>query len=244
MQNTEMQPVNPAENGRLEEGAGKNALHLAEQFVSINGEGVTAGQLALFFRFCGCNLSCSYCDTAWANAPDCPYEEKTAEELASEAAASGIHNITLTGGEPMLQPGMQELLDALTKGTSCRIEIETNGSVALAGFRRDPGRVVYTMDYKLPDSGMEAAMCHDNFAVLQAEDTVKFVAGSRRDLERAAEVMRTYGLIGRCHLYFSPVFGRIDPAEIVDFMKEEQLNGVNLQLQLHKFIWDSNARGV
>ena len=81
MQNTEMQPVNPAENGRQEEGAGKTALHLAEQFVSINGEGVTAGQLALFFRFCGCNLSCSYCDTAWANAPDCPYEEKTAEEV-------------------------------------------------------------------------------------------------------------------------------------------------------------------
>ncbi len=217
---------------------------VAEMFASINGEGVKAGQLAYFLRFRGCNLSCSYCDTKWANEPDCPCEEMTVGELTEAVLASGIRNVTLTGGEPMLQKGMQDLLDALTEQTECRVEIETNGSVDLSGFHRDPGRVVYTMDYKLPGSGMEAHMRADNFAVLQPEDTVKFVAGSPEDLARTAEVIHKYSLTDRCHLYISPVFGRIDPADIVDFMKENQMNGVNLQLQLHKFIWDSDKRGV
>ena len=82
----------------------------------------------------------------------------------------------------------------------------------------------------------------DNFSLLTQKDTVKFVTGSLADCERALEVMKQFQLIGRCHLYFSPVFGSIDPADIVEFMKENHLNGVNLQM--HKVIWDPDRRGV
>ena len=105
-------------------------------------------------------------------------------------------------------------------------------------------RPVFTMDYKLPESGMEQAMDCGNFGYLNGDDTVKFVAGSQNDLTRALEVTEKYQLRERCHVYFSPVFGKIDPAEMVAFMKENQLNGVRLQLQLHKFIWDPEKRGV
>ena len=84
----------------------------------------------------------------------------------------------------------------------------------------------------------------ENFALLCAQDTVKFVAGSQEDLQRALEVIRTYDLTHRCHVYLSPVFGSIEPAEIVDFMQANTLNDVTLQLQMHKFIWDPNKRGV
>jgi 7-carboxy-7-deazaguanine synthase len=100
------------------------------------------------------------------------------------------------------------------------------------------------MDYKLPSSGCEGQMLTGNFSVLQAQDTVKFVSGSREDLERAAEIIEEYGLLDRCYVYFSPVFGKIEPAEIVDFMLENKLNKARIQIQMHKVIWDPNARGV
>ena len=87
-------------------------------------------------------------------------------------------------------------------------------------------------------------MCLTNFGLLKEKDTVKFVAGSIRDLERAKEIIERYGLIGRCHIYLSPVFGRIQPADMVEFMIRHKLNGVRLQLQLHKFIWHPDTRGV
>ncbi len=91
---------------------------------------------------------------------------------------------------------------------------------------------------------MENFMRTENFAILDARDTVKFVSGSLADLERALEIIRKYGLIGKCAVYISPVFGKLKPAEIVDFMLSNKLNGVNVQLQMHKFIWDPNMRGV
>ena len=100
------------------------------------------------------------------------------------------------------------------------------------------------MDYKLPSSGMEAQMNLENLALLQPQDTVKLVVGSQADLERSVELMEQYDLINRCHVYFSPVFGAIDPQEIVTFLMQYRLNGVRLQLQLHKYIWDPQARGV
>jgi 7-carboxy-7-deazaguanine synthase len=100
------------------------------------------------------------------------------------------------------------------------------------------------MDYKLPGSGMEQHMNLENFKNLKKSDTVKFVAGSRQDLERAKEVIDKNGLPGKCSVYFSPVFGRIEPREIVEFMVENKMNGVNMQLQMHKFIWEPDRKGV
>ena len=87
-------------------------------------------------------------------------------------------------------------------------------------------------------------MCKENFDLLQWRDTVKFVSGSVRDLERAREIIGEYHLTEKCHVYISPVFGKIEPAEIVDFMIKNKMNGIRLQLQLHKFIWEPNRRGV
>ena len=87
-------------------------------------------------------------------------------------------------------------------------------------------------------------MLTENFPYLTLQDAVKFVVGDKRDLLRAEEIINSYGLTDRCHVYFSPVFGKIEPAEIVEFMKERKLNSVRLQLQLHKIIWEPDMRGV
>lgn len=218
-------------------------LKVAETFISINGEGTRAGELAYFVRFKGCNLACSYCDTKWANLPDAPFTEMTAQEICSEILDSDIKNVTLTGGEPLLQNDIGELISMLTE-QGIRVEIETNGSVYLLPFTELKARPVFTMDYKLPSSKMESKMCLKNFELLNKNDTVKFVSGSINDLETALDIIERFDLIKKCHTYISPVFGSIDPADIVEWMKDKKLNGVRLQLQLHKFIWDPEKRGV
>lgn len=216
---------------------------VVEKFVSINGEGQCAGELAAFVRFQGCNLNCSYCDTSWANEKDAPYQVMTEEEICSWIQQQNVTNVTLTGGEPLLQPGMDVLLKCLSR-ENLRIEIETNGSVGLAGFVGIGENIRFTMDYKLNVSGMTEHMCVDNFALLSKKDTVKFVSGSLDDLEQAREIIEKYHLTEVCKVYISPVFGQIDPADIVDYMIEHHQNGMRLQLQLHKFIWDPQRRGV
>lgn len=220
-------------------------MRVAEKFISINGEGTRAGELAVFIRFTGCNLRCSYCDTMWANEPGCPYEEMTPEEICDYVSQTGITNVTLTGGEPLLQKDAAELIGLLMDRCGSRVEIETNGAVDLRPFAADPQhRPVFTMDYKLPSGGYESHMITENFAVLEAEDTVKFVSGSRKDLDRAGEIITEYGLLDKCHVYFSPVFGEIEPVEIVDYMLEKRMNKARIQIQMHKVIWDPEKRGV
>ena len=219
-------------------------MKVAEKFVSINGEGTRAGELSVFIRFKGCNLRCTYCDTMWANEADCPCEEMTPAQIAQYVLSSGITNVTLTGGEPLLQREIAELVGILIRDGKCRVEIETNGAADLRPLAEAPFRPVFTMDYKLPSSGCEKAMRAENFTVLGPEDTVKFVAGSAEDLARAAQIIEKYALVSRCHVYFSPVFGKIDPADIVEFMIRHRMNDVRLQIQMHKVIWDPMRRGV
>lgn len=215
---------------------------LAEHFVSINGEGQCAGELALFLRFAGCNLRCDWCDTAWACGKDAPHTVVSLSDLAKiaeDAAADGVRNVTLTGGEPLLQENIRTVMEQLC-GMGLRVEIETNGAVPLEPFIGCGA--VFTMDYKLPSSNMERFMQTENFALLHPQDTVKFVCGSKEDVLRAKEIAAQYK--PECPLYLSPVFGRIEPAEIVEIMKAERMGSFRLQLQLHKFIWDPMARGV
>jgi 7-carboxy-7-deazaguanine synthase len=217
---------------------------VVEKFVSINGEGTRAGQLAVFVRFAGCNLNCSFCDTKWANEKNVAAQKLTETEIVDYIKSTGVTNVTLTGGEPLLRDGMRELLEALRQIHGIYVEIETNGSVDIEEFRIDENFPAFTMDYKLPGSGMEQRMNLENFEKLKKSDTVKFVAGSRQDLERAKEVIDKNGLLRKCSVYFSPVFGRIEPREIVEFMVENRMNGVNMQLQMHKFIWEPDRKGV
>lgn len=214
---------------------------IVEKFLSINGEGTKAGQLAVFLRFQGCNLNCGYCDTKWANEKEAPFVLMEEEELVSYVLEQNVQNVTLTGGEPLLQKGIESLIQSLLQ-KNMLIEIETNGSIEIAPFQKK--NVILTMDYKLPSSGMEQCMKLENMELLRKEDTVKFVIGSTEDLETAKIIITKYGLTNRCHVYFSPVFGQIEPVEIVQFMEKYRLNGVNFQLQLHKFIWEPDKRGV
>ncbi len=217
---------------------------VVEIFESINGEGMRAGELAVFVRMRGCNLHCSYCDTAWACEDVAPAKGMTEEEICQRILETGIKNVTLTGGEPLLQENIGLLLRRLAEEKTLRVEIETNGSVDISPYRQMPHPPVFTLDYKLPGSGMEAGMCLDNLESVTAQDTVKFVVSDDRDLTRATEIIEKYRLSDRCHVIFSAVFDRIEPAHIVSFMRTYCLNNVRLQLQMHKYIWDPEKRGV
>lgn len=217
---------------------------IVELFASINGEGAKSGQLAIFVRFKGCNLRCSYCDTAWANEETAKFKWMSASQIYDIIKKSGFKNVTLTGGEPLIQKGIENLIDCLQKDGDLRIEVETNGSVSIEKWQAHSERLSFTLDYKSPGSGMQQHMELDNFQYVREKDTVKFVCGSREDLLQAEKIIRTYQLQGRCHVILSPVYGQIELAEMVEFMKEKTLNDVNLQLQLHKVIWDPNERGV
>lgn len=216
---------------------------VVEKFVSINGEGQKAGEIAAFIRMRGCNLSCNYCDTSWANTSDCPCEFLSAGELIAWLKKNSVKNVTLTGGEPLLTEGISSLIESLgTEGFF--VEIETNGSVALDSFHTLAHRPAFTMDYKCPDSGMEKAMHTENFSLLIPDDTVKFVVSSIADLEKAREICEQYNIAQHCPIFLSPVFGRIEPKEIVEYMIEYHWNEARLQLQMHKFIWPPEQRGV
>ncbi|MCF2612409.1 MULTISPECIES: putative 7-carboxy-7-deazaguanine synthase QueE [Fusobacterium] len=217
---------------------------VVEIFESINGEGKKAGQLALFIRFQKCNLNCSYCDTKWANSDDSPYTLMNLEELYKKVVESGIKNVTITGGEPLLQENIEIFLKKLAENPEINVEIETNGSINLKRFGEIKNAPSFTMDYKLPKSNMEKFMDLENFKYLKEKDTVKFVVSNIDDLERAREIIEKYSLVEKCAVYISPVFGKIELSSMVDFMKKYKMNGVNMQLQIHKIIWDPETKGV
>lgn len=219
-------------------------MKVVEKFVSINGEGSKAGQLAVFIRFAGCNLDCVYCDTKWANEKDVSYSEMSKEEIYEYIKNTGVKNITVTGGEPLLQDGIYEFLEYFSLDKELFVEIETNGSVDISLFKKIDNTPSFTMDYKLDYSNMENKMFLDNLKNLDKRDVIKFVSGSQKDLEILKNIVEKYNLIERTKVYVSPVFGAIEPSVIVDWMIDNNLNGMNLQIQMHKIIWDPEKKGV
>lgn len=217
---------------------------VVEHFVSINGESKKAGELALFIRFKGCNLECSYCDTMWANEEDCKYTSMTKEEIYNIIKESKVKNVTLTGGEPLIQKDIDKLLAFICKDKSVSVEIETNGTVDIEPFAKIENPPSFTIDYKLPSSGMDKFMKTSSYELLKKSDVVKFVAGTKKDLDVAVNIINKFDLTNKCHVYLSPSYDEITPAQIVDYMKEHNLNNIKLQLQMHKFIWDPKEKGV
>ena len=216
-------------------------MQVIEKFVSINGEGLRQGELACFIRFAGCNLRCSYCDTKYSFENPIIVNESV-EEIINWVQKQNVKNITLTGGEPLLQKDIEELIIKLSN-LNYLIEIETNGSIDIKRLA-DIKNVSLTLDYKLPISLMENKMNLDNYKYIDKEDSVKFVCGTEEDLNKALEIMNKYDLINVTNCLISPVFNMIKLERIVEFMIEHNLNGVKYCLQIHKFIWDPNKRGV
>jgi 7-carboxy-7-deazaguanine synthase len=212
-------------------------FNVVEKFVSIEGEGIRSGYPAVFVRFAGCNLSCSWCDTKYAN-ENPQYEQIGIDALLDFILSTGIKRVTLTGGEPLIQPHIYILIDRLIY-EGFEVNIETNGSVSIKHVPRD---AIITMDYKCPSSGMEDRMIVDNISLLGQKDVLKFVVGTYEDLKTAERIIKTFK--PRCNIFFSPVFGKIEPREIVKFVLENGLFEARVQLQLHKIIWSENTRGV
>lgn len=218
---------------------------VVEKFISINGEGKNAGKLAAFIRFKGCNLTCSYCDTMWANQANTPYEELDSRKIIEYIIDSGVKYVTLTGGEPLLQEGIGELIEELSKVDDVDVEIETNGSVSIEPFLKVSGkRPSFTVDYKSISSDMNQSMFIDNFYMMGKDDTLKFVVGDRSDLEDFYNQIMEHNLTDRTNVYLSPIFDNIEPKDIVEFMKDRNLVDVTFQIQLHKVIWDPSEKGV
>lgn len=222
-------------------------FNVIEKFISVDGEGPTAGELATFIRFQGCNLRCSYCDTkySWDEESLRNIEVLSAKEIYDYIKSTKVKNVTLTGGEPLIQKNISSLLELLNDDKDLVVHIETNGSVNIREFKEKYKNIIFILDYKSPSSNMMKQMDIENFNLIDKKDVYKFVIGSKEDINKALEIIKLYDLQNRCLVYFSPVFdSSLTMEEIVDFMKENNLNNVRLQVQLHKIIWDKEVRGV
>lgn len=219
-------------------------FNIIEKFLSIDGEGPTAGELATFIRFQGCNLRCSWCDTTYSFEKEGIKEVLSAKEIYKYIKQNNAINVTLTGGEPLIQEGIDELLGLLDKDENLKVHIETNGSVDIEPFKKKYKNIVYILDYKLPSSKMTNKMNKNNLKIVENKDIYKFVLGNMEDLKVAYGIIKEYDLDKRCLVYFSPVFGEIKLEDVIEFMKEKNLNRVRFQIQLHKIVWNKDTRGV
>lgn len=214
-----------------------------EIFSSIDGEGIRQGELATFIRFAGCNLNCSYCDTKYAQKKN-QGVEKSIDEIIETIEKTNIKNITITGGEPLLQKDILKLVERLVE-LGYNVNIETNGSVNIKPFQLT--NVIITMDYKTKSSLMMNHMNLEYIDYLRKNDVLKFVIGDKEDMKNVKDVLKQKQV--KSYIYLSPVFGKIEPSELVDFLKELNEEGFDtsktrVQIQLHKVIWDSEMRGV
>ena len=217
------------------------SMNVVELFSSIDGEGRRQGLLTTFLRLHDCNIRCSYCDTLYSYGPNSTFENINVQDVANRIEELGNYRITITGGEPLLQEvEVMELIDELAKrNENYDINIETNGTI-VPSFHRS--NTWFTYDYKTPSSLAEEYVDIDIFKVATERDIIKFVVGSLEDLDAMRRVIVTYPTKGQ--IYVSPVWGRIEGATIIDYMKAYNLQDVRFQLQIHKFIWDPNAKGV
>lgn len=226
-------------------------MKIVEIFDSIDGEGLRTGQTAAFIRLAGCNLRCSYCDTLYAlfgESEPCDYTEMTVDEVF-ERVNKAFGRITLTGGEPLLHSESVRLCNMLAD-CGCEVNIETNGAVDIESFlekisRKD--KVFFTIDFKLPSSGMTDKMLWHNFEVLRPCDVVKFVVGSDEDAQMMLDITKKLNAIynEKPHIYAGAVFGSYEPSKLVDLITgNPDLYNVVFQLQIHKVIWSPEMRGV
>src|SRR5438067_4598221 len=215
----------------------EKTLTINEIYQSIQGESTWAGERCVFVRLTFCDLRCNYCDTEYAF-----YEGKktSLKEIVDRVASFKCPLVEITGGEPLLQPNVLSLMSILCDA-GMTVLLETSGAHDIS--KVDP-HVHRIMDLKTPGSGEVEKNLWSNIDHLTNRDEVKFVMGSREDYEWAREKIGRFDLPSRCHaVLFSPIFGRIDPRQIVEWILADKLK-VRFQLQLHKFIWTPTQRGV
>jgi len=205
-----------------------------EIFLSIQGESLAAGYPTIFVRFTGCNLRCHYCDTTYAYHEG---NEMSPKEVFEEIKKLSYKRVCLTGGEPLIQKQLNKLLSLVSDYI---VTIETNGSKDLSILVLSGNQSV-VMDMKSPSSGCSEEMQFDNFEILSERDEIKFVIGNRNDYEWAKDIISRYYKKGI--ITFSPIFNSVEYKDIVEWILNDKLD-VRFQLQLHKFIWGTEQRGV
>ena len=211
-------------------------MKITEIYSSIQGETQYAGLPCTLVRTTGCDLRCGYCDSPFAFQGG---KEMTLDDITREVDRLGAPLVLLTGGEPMLQRDLPALAARLLAG-GYRVMIETSGAHSLASL---PDEVVRIVDVKTPASGESHRMRWDLLAELRPRDAAKFVVADEGAYRWACDVIRQHDLGGRTEVLLSPVHGRLDPKNLVTWMLRDRLPA-RLNLQLHKYVWDPEARGV
>ena len=231
-------------------------FNVNEIYHSIEGEGVQAGKLTTFIRFAGCNLSCKWCDSKYALEVNSGTRLMTFEQIMKQVKHK---NITLTGGEPLFRSGAILFIRHLLKN-GYHVNLETNGSLPIKDLYNIPGRSNLTimMDYKSFSSNSRITTNMNNFKYLRKQDAVKFVIGSEIDFEEFLAVwedtiMPRKFLGAKYQVFLSSCFQSIYPADLYKLQadgyertafKKEYEERVRLQLQMHKYIWPADKRGV
>jgi 7-carboxy-7-deazaguanine synthase len=212
-------------------------LKINEIYHSIQGESTSAGRTCVFIRLTYCNLRCTYCDTEYAF-----YEGKdmSVQQVIDEIEKYKCKLVEITGGEPLVQ--VEECLELMKRLNDLDYEvmIETGGSLSI---KEIDSRVKIIMDLKCPSSGMEKKNLYENIQYLKSTDELKFVIGNREDYEWSVEKLNKYHLQGKCEILFSVVFGELEPVDLVNWILEDKLD-VRFQLQMHKYIWHPETKGV
>ncbi len=211
-------------------------LLIHEIYRSLQGESTFAGLPCVFVRLTVCDARCTYCDTPHAFTQGRPW---SLDQVVAQVESYRCPLVEITGGEPLLQDEVYPLMTRLAD-LDLTVLLETSG---LRRLDRVDRRVHVIMDLKCPDSGECAGNCWENLELLKPGDEVKFVVASAGDFRWAEDVVRRHGLDRRFAVLFSPVFGAVTPLQLAQWVLDSGLH-VRLQLQMHKFIWDPQARGV
>ena len=212
-------------------------LTVNEIFYSIQGESDHVGRPCVFVRLTACDLRCVWCDTPYAFHEGRKFE---VSEIVAEVERYRCGLVEITGGEPLLQEDVYPLMDRLLE-SGVTVLLETGGHLSVA---RVPPAVIKVIDVKCPGSGEPDRNAWDNLSRLESHDQVKFVITDRIDYEFARDLVRQHGLETRCAaLVFSPVHGVLPPARLADWVLADRLP-VRLQVQLHKYVWGAQTRGV
>ena len=211
-------------------------LKVNEIFYSIQGESTKAGLLCVFIRLTGCNIRCDYCDTEYAFYDG---ENLKIEEVIKKVKSYNCKLVELTGGEPLLQKESFDLIKSLSD-EGFEVLIETNGSVDISGVDK---RAKIIMDLKGPSSKMTDKNLLENINFLKKEDEVKFVIADREDFDWSKKLIKDYELNKKAIILFSPSYGNIKNEKLVEWILEDNLD-VRFQIQMHKYIWDPEKRGV
>lgn len=211
-------------------------LKINEIYYSLQGESTKAGLPCVFIRLTYCNLRCTYCDTEYAF-----YEgsDKSIDEIMDEVSKYNCRLVEVTGGEPLVQCEVLPLMEKLCN-LGYEVLIETGGSLPIENIDK---RVKVIMDLKCPSSKMMKKNRYENIEFLKPTDEVKFVIGTREDYDWSKSIIEKYNLIGKCELLFSIVFGDLAPLTMAEWIIEDNLQ-VRFQLQMHKYIWKPDERGV